>query len=85
MSVQEWGIAVGVMVSGLLAVGPWMFMVHAKLAVLASQVAMLCQKIDKAALAQEKLWSAESRHAAKLETHDVQIAQISQRMRELWD
>lgn len=85
MSVEEWGIAVGVMVSGLLAVGPWMFMVHAKLAVLATQVAMLCQKMDKAAQTQEKLWSVDARHAAKLETHDVQIAQISQRLQDLWE
>jgi len=83
MSVQEWSIAVGVVVSGLLAIGPWMFMVHAKLAVLANQVATLCQKMDQAAQTQEKLWSTHARHATKLETHDVQIAQISQRLRDL--
>jgi len=82
MKIEEWSV-VGVIVSGLLAIGPWMFMVHAKLAVLASQVAMLCQKMDQAAQTQEKLWSVHARHASKLETHDVQIAQVSQRMREL--
>lgn len=83
MTTQEWGIVVGVMVSGLLAVGPWMFMVHAKLAVLASQVTTLCRKMDQAAETQERLWSVHARHATKLETHDVQIAQISQRLRDL--
>ena len=41
MTVQEWSIVVGVVVSAVLALGPWMFMVHAKLAVLSSQVARL--------------------------------------------
>ena len=35
MTTQQWAIIIGVIVSGLLALGPWMFMVHAKLAVLA--------------------------------------------------
>ena len=85
MSVQQWSIVIGVMVSAVLAVGPWMFMVHAKLAVLANQVAALCRKMDEAAGKQEKLWSVHARHATKLETHDVQIAQISQRLQDLWE
>jgi hypothetical protein len=83
MRVEEWSLAVGVIVSGLLAIGPWMFMVHAKLAVLATQVATLCHKMDQAAQTQEKLWSVHTRHATKIETHDVQIAQVSQRLRDL--
>ncbi|MBN1589203.1 MAG: hypothetical protein JW888_06795 [Pirellulales bacterium] len=83
MSVHEWSIVVGLLGSGCLAVGPWMFMVHAKLAVLASQVATLCEKIDRAAVAQEKLWSVHSQHSVKLETHDVQISQINERLRDL--
>jgi hypothetical protein len=83
MTVQEWSIVVGVVVSAVLALGPWMFMVHAKLAVLASQVASLCHKVDKAAETHEKLWSVYARHEARLETHQVQIAQISERLRDL--
>ena len=85
MTTQQWAIIIGVIVSGLLALGPWMFMVHAKLAVLAEQVAMLCRKMDQAGQTQEKLWSVHTRHATKLETHDVQIAQISGRLRDLLD
>ncbi len=85
MTTQQWGIIIGVVVSGVLAIGPWMFMVHAKLAVLASQVATLCRKMDQASETQEKLWSVHTRHATKLETHDVQIGQISQRLRDLLD
>jgi hypothetical protein len=85
MTVQEWSIVVGVAISALLALGPWMFMVHAKLAVLANQVATLCKKVDGAAAAGERLWSLHARHEVKLETHDVQISQIAQRLRELLD
>ena len=36
MRAVEWGILLGVVTSGLLALAPWMFMVHAKLAVIAA-------------------------------------------------
>jgi hypothetical protein len=47
MSVQAWGIVVGVATAAVLALGPWMFMVHAKLAVIAAQIADLSEAIDK--------------------------------------
>ena len=83
MSSDEWSIIVGVVVSALLALGPWMFMVHAKLAVLASQVEILCRKVDKANEAHEKLWTMYAHHEAKLETHEVQISQIAERLRDM--
>jgi hypothetical protein len=83
VSVQEWGIIVGVAMSAVLALGPWMFMVHAKLAVLANQMSLLCRKMDKASETHEKFWSVHARHEARLETHQVQIAQIGERLRDL--
>ena len=83
MSSDEWSIVIGVVMSGLLALGPWMFMVHAKLAVLASQVEILCKKVDRANEAHEKLWAMYAHHEAKLETHEAQIAQIGERLRDL--
>jgi hypothetical protein len=74
---------IGVIVSAALAIGPWMFMVHAKLAVLASQMAALGRKMDHAAETQDRLWAVHAEHTTKLETHDVQIAQISQRLNDL--
>lgn len=82
MSSDEWSIIVGVVVSALLALGPWMFMVHAKLAVLASQVEILCKKVDRANEAHDKLWAMYAHHEAKLETHEVRISQISERLRD---
>lgn len=45
MTVQEWSIVIGVVVSGLLALGPWMFMVHAKLANISEQIEDLPQRL----------------------------------------
>ncbi len=82
MTSDEWSIIVGVVVSALLALGPWMFMVHAKLAVLASQVEILCKKVDRVGEAHEKLWTMYAHHEARLETHEVRILQISERLRD---
>jgi len=83
MSVQEWGIVVGVMVSGLLALGPWMFMVHAKLAVIAAQIEELSEQVGKANEANKELWACCASHRARLDTHDVQFAHVAERLQEL--
>jgi len=85
VNAEEWSIVVAVAMSAVLGLGPWMFMVHAKLAVLANQVAVLCKKVDAAADSHEKLWTLYARHEAKLETHDAQISQISERLRDILD
>jgi len=48
MDMQAWGIVVGVAMTAILALAPWMFMVHAKLAVIAAQVAEMGEKIERA-------------------------------------
>lgn len=83
MTVEEWGIVIGVVVSALLALGPWMFMVHAKLAVIAAQMVELGEKVEKAAEANQDLWSCYAEHEARLETHDVQFAHVAERLQEL--
>ena len=83
MSVSQWGIVVGVVTSALLAVGPWVFMVHAKLAVIAAQIADLDEKLEKATEANQQLWSLYARHEARLGTHDVQLSHVAERLQEL--
>jgi hypothetical protein len=73
---------IGAAVAVALAVAPWVFMVHAKLAVIASQLAAVCQKLERSAETSQRLWEIVARHEARLETHDVQIAHISQRLEE---
>jgi hypothetical protein len=82
MSFPEWSFIVGSMLAIGLAAGPWMFMVHAKLAVIASQVVELCEKIDRSRDEQRRLWDACNRHASRLDTHEVKLLHIAERMRE---
>ena len=83
MNVHEWGIVIGVVMSALLALGPWMFMVHAKLAVIAAQISELDEKVEKAAEANQHLWSLYAQHEARLETHDVQFTYVNERLQEV--
>ncbi len=83
MSSQEWGIVIGMVASAILALGPWMFMVHAKLAVIAAQLAELDEKVEKAAEANQQLWSRYAQHETRLETHDVQFAHVAERLQEI--
>ncbi len=83
MTVEEWSILIGVVISALLALGPWMFMVHAKLAVIATQIAELGEKVEKAAEANQQLWSRYAQHETRLETHDVQFTHVAQRLQEI--
>ena len=83
MTVQEWSIVIGVVVSGLLALGPWMFMVHAKLAVIASQIEDLCGEVEKLSGSQEKRLGMCIEHQARLDTHEVQIVHIGERLRDI--
>ncbi len=83
MTVSQWGIAIGVVTSAVLALAPWMFMVHAKLAVIAQQIVELGEKVEKAAEANQQLWSLYAQHEARLETHDVQFTHLSDRLQEL--
>jgi hypothetical protein len=80
---SEWGILIGVVMSALLALAPWMFMVHAKLAVIATQLAELAERVEKAAEANQQLWSRFAQHETRLETHDVQFAHVAERLQEL--
>lgn len=82
MSIPEWGLIVASVLSVVLAVGPWMFMVHAKLAVIASKIVDLCETIDRTNQEHRRLWEAANRHESRLDTHDVQFAHIAERLRE---
>ncbi len=83
MNPHEWGIVVGVVTSALLSLTPWMFKVHAKLAVIAAQITELGEKVEKAAEANQQLWSRYAQHQARLDTHDVQFGHIAERLQEI--
>lgn len=83
MSPQEYQTLLGAILAIALTLGPWMFMVHAKLAVLAARIVDLAAAVDKASDANRELWKLSAQHATRLETHDVQFAHVAERLEEL--
>lgn len=78
MTTTEWGIIAGVAMSVCLALGPWMFMVHAKLAVVAAQLVALGEKVDKLTDANEERVPSCSRHQEKLEYLERRVERLEQ-------
>lgn len=83
MDVQEWGIVIGVGTSALVGLAPWMFMVHAKLAVLATKLGSLETKVDKLIDDNEYRGPMCALHEARLDSHGIQLEHISERLREI--
>lgn len=81
MTLAEWSLIVGVVTSVALALGPWMFKVHAKLAVIAEHVSDLCRRLEESHADQRRLWELCARHESRLDTHDVQFAHLAERLR----
>ena len=80
MSASSFQVIAGVSTSVMLMLGSWMFMVHAKLAVIASRMADLSEKLEKATEANHELWSVSAQHETRLETHDLQLVHLAERM-----
>ena len=80
MGIQEWQIVIGVFTSLVLALGSWMFMVHAKLAVIATRLVDLGATVEKATETNRELWKLCAQHETRLETHDVQFTHIGERL-----
>jgi outer membrane murein-binding lipoprotein Lpp len=83
MSANEWITLVGIVISAVLMIGPGIVAVHAKLAVVASQVAELCDKVEKLSSSHEELLRMCIEHQSRLDTHEVQIADLAERLREM--
>ncbi len=82
MNVQEWEIVIGVITASALAVGPWTFMVHAKLAVLSSQVTRLERKVDQVVDSEFERLPRCIQHEAALKEIERRLETIEQRMTE---
>lgn len=82
MTLEQWSLVVCSLFSLGLAIGPWMFKVHAKLAVIASKIVDLCEKMDRATDEQRRLWEICARHESRLDTHDVQLSHIAERLQD---
>jgi len=89
MDIEQLGLIVGVVVSVALALVPWMFMVHAKLAVVASQIARLTLTVDRLAEGERLRGSrCATHHAAteqlrrRLDKLEAQMVRVTQSLRE---
>lgn len=82
MAIQDWISVIGIVVSVVLVLGPWMFKVHAKLAVIATRIVDLSEKVERLADAADRLWSLSADHEARLDTHEVELAHVAERLRE---
>lgn len=82
MAIQDWISVIGIVVSVVLVLGPWMFKVHAKLAVIATRIVDLSEKVERLADVADRLWSLSADHEARLDTHDVELAHVAERIRE---
>ncbi len=83
MTANEWIALVGIVVSAVLMIGPGIVAVHAKLAVVASQVAELCEKVEKLSSSHEERLRMCIEHQSGLDTQEVQIADLAERLREM--
>jgi len=72
MDMQAWGIVVGVAMTAILALAPWMFMMHAKLAVIAAQVAEMGEKIERAIESYQELWQRSADHETRIALLEAQ-------------
>ncbi len=82
MTVQEWTVVIGVATALVLALGPWMFMAHAKLAVIAAQIEELSEKLDQLMTSDRKRLTHCIQHEGRLEDHERRIGSLEKTTRE---
>jgi hypothetical protein len=58
--------------------GTWMFKVHAKLAVIATKLVDVADKLERVAADNHELWGISCRHEARLERHDVELSHLTE-------
>ena len=82
MTPQDWISVIAIAVSVVLVLGPWMLKVHAKLAVIATRMADLSDKAERLADAADRLWLLSAQHEARLDTHEMELQRVVER---LWE
>jgi len=85
MTVDEWAIVIGVFSGTILALAPWMFTVHAKLAVLTATITSLEAKVDKLIDDNGARMPMCAAHAARLDAFESRLAGMHARLEKLAD
>jgi len=73
MSIQEWGIIIGAIGGVGVLLVPWLFMVHAKLAVISTQIADMIVKVAR-------LQEAEENRVPKCIQHSGRLSDLERRV-----
>jgi hypothetical protein len=89
MDVQQWSIVISVVTAAVLTTAPWMFKVHAKLAVLSAQVSRLETKVDRMVVAEQERLPRCIQHETVLrelqrrwEMQELQIENLAEELRD---
>lgn len=82
MSFANWLSLLGLVASVVLTVTPWLFALHARLAVIAAQIEQLCGTVKKLAEAHEQRLSMCIAHQSRLDAQEVRIDNLEERVRE---
>lgn len=80
MSIAEWSLLIGTILPFVLATIPWMMRVHAKLAVIVTQIESLCEKLESESIENRGIRKELARVGTRIESHEMQIAYIEQRI-----
>jgi outer membrane murein-binding lipoprotein Lpp len=80
MNANEWTTLVAAAISAAVVIGPGIVTLHAKLAVVASQVAELCDKMERLSSAHEERLRMCIDHQSRINAHEVQIADVIERL-----
>jgi hypothetical protein len=83
MTTHDWISLLGVGVSALLTIGPWLFALHGKLAVIGNQVTSLCEQVEKLSNAHQQRWEMCVEHQSRLDTQEVKLEDVADRLREV--
>lgn len=73
MASEDWGILIGAAVAVSAAIGPWMFSVHAKLAVVASTMKSVASYIHESRRNDAAVTAKLDTHGRRLDEHDERL------------
>jgi hypothetical protein len=74
VTVEEWGIVIGAIVAAVLALGPWMFMVHGKLAAMTTEITGVKERLE---------WLCDRDEQRPCEKHTAQMTDLNRRVENL--
>jgi hypothetical protein len=77
MNLPDVLLTAGMLLSISAGLATWMMRVHAKLAVIASQLDQLADKLDRAADEHQELWNLAAHHEARLACHDTELRHLA--------